>query len=78
MKMSDPGPKEKKVTNADEQDVVVNHSTTDQGFDEPASSADSPEVQENPEKEVVPEVDDEEVEEDRTKSEEKKPDSFKK
>jgi hypothetical protein len=36
MKRKDPDP-DKKITNADEQDVVVNQSTADHGFDEPVS-----------------------------------------
>jgi hypothetical protein len=36
----DPGRKNA-VTNADEQEVAVNHSTTDHGYDEPATESDS-------------------------------------
>ena len=43
MKTKDPDP-DKKITNADEQDVVVNQSTAEHGFDEPS-----------PEKEAAPE-----------------------
>jgi len=49
MKRKDPDP-DKKITNADEQDVVVNQSTADHGFDEPVSSEPV-----SPEKEAVPE-----------------------
>lgn len=39
MKMKDPDPDpDKKITNTDEQEVVVNQSTVDHGFDEPGSS----------------------------------------
>jgi len=32
---SDPDPEKKKVTNSDEQEVAVNYSTQENGFDEP-------------------------------------------
>lgn len=45
---NDPG-KRKAVTNADEQDVAVNHSTAESGFDEPAQET-QPEKSGNAEK----------------------------
>ena len=35
MERADPGPEEKKRTNEDEQDIAVNQSTQDHGYDEP-------------------------------------------
>jgi len=40
----DPEKEKKKVTNADEQDVVVNHSTKEEGYDEPAPAKKQPEL----------------------------------
>ena len=38
-KHNDPDPEKKKVTNSDEQEVAVNYSTQENGFDEPDPSS---------------------------------------
>lgn len=47
MKTTENGP-DKKITNADEQDVVINQSTIEPGFDDPASVR-NPRAEENAE-----------------------------
>jgi hypothetical protein len=49
---NDPG-RPKALTNADEQDVAVNHSTTDHGYDEPAATQ-PPVATSEPEKKEKP------------------------
>lgn len=41
MKESDPRERKENVTNTDEQDVAVNQSTTEHGYDAPVSEQDS-------------------------------------
>jgi len=49
----DPEKEKKKITNADEQDVVVNQSTKEEGYDEPAPAKKQP----DPPQEVKPRED---------------------
>jgi hypothetical protein len=57
--LNDPDPgRAKAVTNADEQDVAVNHSSAEHGYDEPASER-APEkviVNEKPEEQVKKDI----------------------
>jgi len=53
----DPDPvKKNAVTNTDEQEVAVNHSTTDRGYDEPASASTPNANATNNEKQTAEEV----------------------